>query len=174
LFTIFLWRYIIDVIIKSINGECDMYEYFMNFALEEAKIAYMLDEVPVGCVIVRDGNIIARGHNLRETLKEATAHAEILAIKEACRALGGWRLPNCEMYVTLEPCPMCAGALVNARIERVIFGAYDLKAGSCGSVYNIANDLRLNHRLEIIGGVLEDECRKLLQDFFKMKRKKTE
>ena len=143
----------------------------MSMAIEEAKKAYILDEVPVGAVIVRNGNIIAKAHNLRETLKDALAHAEILAIREACRVLNGWRLIGCDIYVTLEPCPMCAGAMVNSRINRVIFGAYDPRAGACGSLYNIANDTKLNHRVEIVSGVLEDECKGLLQAFFKEKRR---
>lgn len=147
-----------------------MDKYFMSLAIEEAKIAYLLDEVPVGAVIVRNGEVIARGHNLRETLKDATAHAEIIAINEACRRLNGWRLIGCSMYVTLEPCPMCAGALVNSRVERLVFGAYDLRAGAGGSVYNIPEDTRLNHRLEVKGGFMEEECRSLMQSFFKRKR----
>lgn len=149
-----------------------MDEYFMNLAIKEAKKAYILDEVPVGAVIVRDGRIIASAHNSREIMKDATSHAEIIAIREACRALGGWRLMDCDMYVTLEPCPMCAGAMVNARIRRIVFGAFDLRAGACGSIMNIAEDSRLNHRIEVVSGVLEEECRKLLQDFFREKRKK--
>lgn len=132
----------------------------------------MLDEVPVGVVIVKNDVIISRGHNARETMKSAIAHAEIAAIEEACRALGGWRLLDCDLYVTLEPCPMCAGAAVNARMKRIIFGAYDKKSGACGSVYNIACDERLNHRVEVIPGILEKECRELLQEFFKRKRSK--
>ncbi len=146
--------------------------YFMELAIEEAKKAYILDEVPVGAVIVRDGRIIASAHNSREIMKDATSHAEIIAIREACRTLGGWRLMDCDMYVTLEPCPMCAGAMVNARIRRIVFGAFDLRAGACGSIMNIAEDSRLNHRIEVVSGVLEEECRKLLQDFFREKRKK--
>ncbi|TDT51942.1 tRNA adenosine(34) deaminase TadA [Fonticella tunisiensis] len=149
----------------------NIHEYYMSMAIEEAKKAYILDEVPVGAVIVRNGNIIAKAHNLRETLKDALAHAEILAIREACRVLNGWRLIGCDIYVTLEPCPMCAGAMVNSRINRVIFGAYDPRAGACGSLYNIANDTKLNHRVEIVSGVLEDECKGLLQAFFKEKRR---
>lgn len=149
-----------------------MDEYFMNLAIKEAKKAYILDEVPVGAVIVRDGRVIASAHNSREIMKDATSHAEIIAIREACRALGGWRLIDCDMYVTLEPCPMCAGAMVNARIRRIVFGAFDLRAGACGSIINIAEDSRLNHRIEVVSGVLEEECRRLLQDFFREKRKK--
>ncbi|WP_291967643.1 tRNA adenosine(34) deaminase TadA [Caloramator sp.] len=146
-------------------------EYFMNEAIKEAKKCLYLDEVPVGAVIVKDGKIIGRGHNLRETLKDATAHAEIIAIKEACKALGGWRLIDCEIYVTLEPCVMCAGALVNSRIKRLVFGAYDKRFGACGTLYNIACDERLNHRIEVIGGVLSKECADLLSNFFKKKRR---
>ncbi|KRQ86224.1 tRNA-specific adenosine deaminase [Caloramator mitchellensis] len=146
------------------------HEYFMKIAIEEAKKSFLLDEVPVGAVIVKDNKIIAKGHNARETLKNALAHAEIIAIDEACRSLGGWRLLDCTMYVTLEPCPMCAGALVNARIKTLVFGAKDYRSGACGSIYNIANDERLNHRIEVIGGILEDECRVLMQYFFRRKR----
>lgn len=148
------------------------HEDYMKMALEEATKSSLLDEVPVGAIIVRNGKIIARAHNLRETLKEATAHAEILAINEACRVLGGWRLIDCTMYVTLEPCSMCAGALVNARIKTLVFGAKDYRSGACGSIYNIANDERLNHRIEVVECVLENECRTILQDFFKGKRTK--
>lgn len=155
-----------------LSGDFMNHEYFMKIAIEEAKKCLFLDEVPVGAIIVKDGKIIARAHNLRETLRDATAHAEILAINEACRALGGWRLLDCTMYVTLEPCPMCAGALVNSRIKTLIFGTRDPKGGACGSLYNIVADERLNHRIEIIEGVLQDECSKLLKEFFKSKRKK--
>lgn len=143
----------------------------MSLALQEARRAFILDEVPVGALIVKNGVVVSRGHNIRETIKSALGHAEINAIEEACKALGGWRLLNCDLYVTLEPCPMCAGAAVNARINRIIFGAYDQKSGACGSIYNIANDERLNHRIEVIPGMLEEECRELLQEFFKRKRK---
>ncbi|EYE88042.1 deoxycytidylate deaminase [Fervidicella metallireducens AeB] len=149
-----------------------MDEYYMRLAIEEAKKAAMLDEVPVGVVVVRKGNILVRSHNCREILKDSTAHAEILAIKEACKILNGWRLLDCEMYVTLEPCPMCAGAIVNSRIKKLVFGAYDNRSGACKSLYNITQDERLNHRLEVIGGVLEEDCKKLMQEFFKIKRSK--
>ncbi|SEG02859.1 tRNA(adenine34) deaminase [Caloramator fervidus] len=144
----------------------------MRIALKEAEKSLLVDEVPVGAIIVKDGKIIARAHNLRETLKDATAHAEILAINEACRVLGGWRLIDCIMYVTLEPCPMCAGAIVNSRIKTLVFGASDPKSGACGSIYNIVNDERLNHRVEVIGGVLRQECGDILKNFFKNKRKR--
>lgn len=149
-----------------------MDEYFMRLAIEEAKKAFILDEVPVGAVIVKDGRVIASSHNSREIMKDATCHAEIIAIKEGCRTLGGWRLIDCDMYVTLEPCPMCAGAMVNARIKRIVFGAFEPKAGACGSIMNIAENSRLNHRIEVVSGVLEEECRGLLRDFFRNKRNK--
>lgn len=148
-----------------------MHDEFMELAILEARKALLLKEVPVGAVIVKDGIVIARGHNLRETLRKATSHAEIIAIDEACTKLNGWRLFGCDMYVTLEPCPMCAGALVNARIDRIIYGATDYKRGACGSIYNIGHDERLNHRLEIVGGVMEEECLELLKNFFVEKRK---
>jgi tRNA(adenine34) deaminase len=128
--------------------------------------------VPVGCVIVRNGKIIARSHNKREFKGDATAHAEILCIQKACKKTGNFRLNGCDMYVTLEPCPMCAGAVINARIDRVFFGAYDEKAGCCGTLYNLAADGRFNHTAGVIGGVLEDQCALLLKKFFSLKRKK--
>lgn len=143
--------------------------YFMSEAIAEARLAGDKDEVPVGAVIVQDGVIIARAHNLRETEKNALMHAETMAVDAACRALGGWRLPRCTLYVTLEPCPMCAGAIVNSRIDRVVFGAYDRRAGAFGSVLDL-NAYPLNHKPEIVGGVMEEECRTMLQEFFKKKR----
>lgn len=143
----------------------------MAEAIKEAYIARDMGEVPIGAVVVRNGEIIARAHNERETGKDATRHAEIIAIEEACRVLGGWRLIGCDLYVTLEPCPMCAGAIVNARIVRVIFGAKDLRAGAFGSVLDL-NDYPLNHKPEIIGGVLEDECLFPIRNFFIEKRQK--
>ena len=143
--------------------------YFMNEAIAEARLAYEKDEVPVGAIIVQDGNIIARAHNLRETEKNALMHAETMAVDLACKALGGWRLPRCTLYVTLEPCPMCAGAIVNSRIDRVVFGAYDRRAGAFGSILDL-NAYPLNHKPEIVGGVMEEECRIMLQEFFKRKR----
>lgn len=146
-------------------------DIYMREALGLASVAEEADEVPVGAVIVRDGKVIARAYNRRQTDKCATAHAEILAIEEACRTLGGWRLPGAVMYVTLEPCAMCAGAAVNARLERVVFGASDLRFGAFGSLINLS-ELPLNHRPEITGGVLEEECRTILSEYFKRKRKK--
>ena len=143
--------------------------YFMKEAIIEAEKAAAIGEVPIGAVIVRNGEIIARAHNERETGKDATRHAEIIAIEKACAALHGWRLIGCDLYVTLEPCPMCAGAIVNSRIVRVIYGAPDLRAGSFGSVLNL-NDYPLNHKPQIIGGVLSDECLAPIQAIFKKKR----
>ena len=144
-------------------------ELFMQQALELARTAAAEGEVPVGCVIVQDGTVIGRGHNRRETGRSALAHAEIEAIAEACRRLGGWRLWQATLYVTLEPCPMCAGAIINARIPRVVIGAMDPKAGSCGSVVNLF-DLPYNHRPEITRGVLEDACASELRTFFRTLR----
>lgn len=139
----------------------------MEEALKEAKKAYNIGEVPVGAVIVKDGEIVGRGHNLTETKGDPTAHAEMLAIREAAGALGGWRLTGCSMYVTLEPCSMCAGALVWSRIEKLYVGTKDPKAGACGSVFNIAQSEKLNHRVEIEYGLMEDECSEILKNFFK-------
>ena len=141
-------------------------EIYMKEALLLAKKAEEQDEVPVGAVIVRDGEIIAKAYNRRQTDKCATAHAEILAIEEACRRLGGWRLPGAVMYVTLEPCPMCAGALVNARVEKVVFGASDIRFGALGSLFNLS-ELPLNHKLAVEGGVLGEECKSVLSEYFK-------
>jgi len=138
---------------------------FMKSAIEQAKMAAEIGEVPVGAVVVCDGEIISAEFNTRETGKNALHHAEIKAIDSACKALGGWRLHKCDIYVTLEPCPMCAGAIVNARIKRVVFGAFDKKAGAFGSVINM-NDFPLNHKPEIHSGVCIDECSQLLSDFF--------
>lgn len=146
-------------------------EYFMNEALKCAKKALNLGEVPIGAVIVQNGTIIARGYNRRENDKNALKHAEIIAIDKACKKLGGWRLPNCKIYVTLEPCPMCAGAIVNSRIDEVIFGAYDKKSGSCLSVVNLF-DLPYNHKPKIISGVLEKDCSTILTSFFAKLRNK--
>lgn len=143
---------------------------FMKEAIELAKISADELEVPVGAVVVLNGEIVGRGRNRREKEKNALCHAEIEAINDACKRLGGWRLWQCEMYVTLEPCPMCAGAVINSRIKKVTFGAYDKKAGSFGSVVDF-NYLPYNHKPEIVGGVDEEECSLLLTDFFKNLRK---
>ena len=142
---------------------------FMRLALDEAKKALGENEVPVGAVIVKDGEVIAYGRNRREKENNALCHAELEAIDKACKALGGWRLTDCDLYVTLEPCPMCAGAIINARIKRVYYGAFDDKAGSFGSVVDF-NHLRYNHKPEIYAGIMEDECQSLLTEFFKALR----
>lgn len=139
---------------------------FMREALNLAKIAASEGEVPVGAVIVKDGKIIAKGKNEREKKQNALSHAEIEAINNACKELGSWRLDGCEMYVTLEPCPMCAGAIINARIKTLIFGAYDSKMGSIDSVINLC-DYPYNHKVEVYGGICEDEALAVLQNFFK-------
>ena len=146
-------------------------EKYMNEAIILAKEAALDDETPIGAVIVRDGVIVGRGRNRREKDKNALGHAEIEAINDACNALGGWRLIGCTMYVTLEPCPMCAGAIINSRIERVVFGAYDKKAGSCGSLVNLF-DISYNHRPEIVSGVCAEESGALLKSFFQTLRSK--
>lgn len=138
----------------------------MEQALGEARRAETLGEVPIGAVIVREGTIVGRGYNRREIDGDPLGHAEILAVREAARQVGGWRLTECTMYVTLEPCAMCAGALVASRIERLVFGASDPKAGYCGSLGNLVQDVRLNHRLEMKAGVLREECGELLRGFF--------
>ena len=139
---------------------------FMKEAILEAKKAYSEGEVPVGAIIVKDGEIIARGRNHREKKQNALSHAEIEAINSACKALGSWRLDGCEMYVTLEPCPMCTGAIINARIKTVIFGAFDKNAGCMDSVINLC-DYPLGHKVEVYAGICEEECQQVLQDFFK-------
>lgn len=144
----------------------------MKEAIRQAKKAAAIGETPIGAVIVRDGEIISRGYNRRETKKNALLHAEVIAIDRACKKLGGWRLPRCEMYVTLEPCPMCAGAIINSRIENVYFGAYDKKSGCAGSAVDLFQNGLFNHNVNITGGVLETECAAVLSDFFKELRSK--
>ncbi len=139
---------------------------FMKLALDEAKIAFSKGEVPVGAVIVKNGEVIASCHNLREQKQNALSHAEMEVINLACEKLGSWRLDDCELYVTLEPCPMCTGAIINARIKTVIFGAYDSKMGCMDSVINLC-DYPFNHKVEVYGGIMEEECLALLQEFFK-------
>ena len=150
----------------------DNTEKFMREAIRQAKKAEAIDETPVGAVIVRDGRIIARGYNKRETKNNALCHAEIIAIDKACRKLGSWRLTECELYVTLEPCPMCSGAIINSRIEKVFFGAYDKKAGCCGSAADLFQKGVFNHLPEITGGILKEECAGLLTEFFRRLREK--
>ena len=140
--------------------------HWMRQALLEAKKAAQLGEIPVGAVIVRDNQVFARAHNRRELDQDALAHAEVLCIRQACQTLHSWRLSGCQLYVTLEPCPMCAGAIINARIKTLVFGAYDPKAGSIDSVVNLC-DFPYNHKPEIYGGIMEDECLHIMRDFFK-------
>lgn len=145
---------------------------FMEEALALARKAAELGEVPVGAVVVRDGRIIGRGYNRRETWNDPTAHAEMIAIRQASVRTGAWRLTGATMYVTIEPCPMCAGALVLARIDRLVYGAADPKTGATGTLYNIVQDPRLNHRMDVVAGVLEDECRDVMQRFFRERRRR--
>lgn len=145
-------------------------EYFMKKALLEAKKAFDEEEVPIGAVIVKDNKIIARAHNLKELKKDTTKHAELLAIQKASKKIGAWRLSECELYTTLEPCPMCAGAIINARIKKVYIGANDEKAGAAGSVLNLFEDYKFNHNVEVEKGILEDECKDILKKFFKILR----
>lgn len=145
--------------------------YFMKRALSKARTAAKYGEVPIGAVIVKDAEIISSGRNMREKKNNALHHAEIIAIDRACKKTGAWRLTDCTLYVTMEPCPMCAGAIVNSRIKRVVFGCYDKKAGALGTVFNL-HDYPLNHKYEVEGGVLEKECALILSDFFAELRKK--
>lgn len=145
---------------------------YMLAALQEAKDAARIGEVPIGAVVVRDGQIIGRGHNLREHSQDSTLHAEILAIQEACMTIGSWRLEDCDLYVTLEPCPMCAGAMINSRVRTCYFGALDPKAGVAGSLGNLLADTRFNHQVQVVAGVHEQEAAALLQTFFRAIRAK--
>lgn len=160
----------------NIENVCDNIVRYMSIymkeALKEAQKAYELGEVPVGAVIVKDGEIVARGHNMTETLKDPTAHAEMAAIKQAAHKLGGWRLKGCSMYVTCEPCSMCAGAIVWSRLEKLYIGTMDPKGGACGSVFNIVQEKRLNHFVEVETGVLETECSDIMKNFFRELRKR--
>lgn len=148
-----------------------MEEQFMKEALKEAKKAYKKLEVPVGCVIVKEGQIIARAHNLKETKLDTTKHAEIIAIQKASKKLNSWRLLDCEMYVTLEPCSMCTGAIINSRIKKLYIGTKDPKTGACGSVLNLLEDYTFNHKVEVKREVMKDECEEILKSFFKELRK---
>ena len=147
------------------------FEKYMKKALALAKKAAELDEVPVGAVVVKGGKIIGSGYNKKNATANPFLHAEMIAMTKACKKIGDWRLNECDLYVTLEPCPMCAGAIINARVKRVIFGAYDPKAGCTGSLYNLPEDRRFNHRAEIVGGIMEKECGAVLTEYFKRKRK---
>ena len=150
------------------------HEYWMRAALREAEKALDLGEVPIGCVIVRNNAIVGRGHNLTEQLKDATAHAEMMAITAAEANLESRYLTECTLYVTIEPCPMCAGAIVLSRIPTLVFGAYDIKAGACGTLYTITEDKRLNHQVHTVGGVLDADCASLVQHYFRELRKSDE
>ena len=151
------------------NGGVRVHEEYMNIALCEARDAAKEGEIPVGAVIVKDGAVIASAHNNRETSGDATGHAEVLAIRKACNALGGWHLEKCTLYVTLEPCPMCMGAIINARVGCVVFGAKDAKAGACGSVLDLRN-YPLNHKPSVEAGFMKEECAAILSEFFKERR----
>ena len=148
----------------------DEKEKFMRLALKEAQKAFDKEEIPVGVVIVKDGKVISKAHNLKESKNNATSHAEILAIEKACKKLGAWRLLDCEMYVTLEPCAMCAGALINSRIKKLYIGTDDPKTGACGSKLNLLEDFTFNHNVQVEKYILKEECSKILKDFFKMLR----
>lgn len=152
--------------------DCGQDEKFMKEAIKQAKKAAAIDEVPIGCVIVCDGKVIARGYNKRNTMKTTLAHAELLAIRKACKKLGDWRVENCTMYITLEPCQMCAGAIVQARIPRVVIGAMNKKAGCAGSILNLLEMKEFNHQVQVTRGVMEEVCSKMMSDFFKEMRKK--
>lgn len=146
--------------------------FFLSITLEEGKAAARSGEVPIGALLVIDDEIVSRGHNMREALNDPTAHAEMIVIRDASMRLERWRLTGSTLYVTSEPCPMCAGAIVQARIKRLVFGSYDKKGGGCGSVVNIPQEERLNHRVEVIGGVMAEESREMLQAFFRGLRKR--
>lgn len=146
--------------------------YYMGLALEEARDAYALGEIPIGAVLVIDSEVIASAHNRRETWHDATAHAELIVIQQACRKLTRWRLTGATLYVTIEPCPMCAGALVNSRIDRLVYGSADYKAGAVESIFNVVQNDALNHRLEVTAGVRADECAAVMKEFFRERRRK--
>ena len=148
------------------------HEKFMKFAFNEAEKAFEQDEVPIGAVVIQDDQIIGRGYNQCETLNDPTAHAEIIAITSAANTIKNWRLENCSLYVTKEPCPMCAGALINSRMDMVVFGMYDEQEGCCGSLYQFCRDPRFKHQLTVKGGVMEDPCTFIMQEFFNNLRNK--
>ena len=153
------------------KGETMDHLFYMKKALSEAQKAYRLGEVPIGALLVKEGAIIAKDHNHREGSNDPTGHAEIRVIKKAAAMLKDWRLEETTLYVTLEPCPMCAGAILNARIPRLVFGAFDSKAGAVGTVINLLEDNRFNHQVEVIAGIMEEECKELMQQFFRERRK---
>ncbi|WP_199623652.1 tRNA adenosine(34) deaminase TadA [Paenibacillus alkalitolerans] len=154
------------------NDAQNQHIHWMREAIAEARRAEAINEVPIGAVVVKDGEIIGRGHNVRESTADPTAHAEMIAIKEASKRLNAWRLTDCDLYVTLEPCPMCAGAILQSRIRRVIYATPDPKAGCAGTLMNLLQDPRFNHRTEVVAGVLQEECSSMLSDFFRKLRKK--
>jgi tRNA(adenine34) deaminase len=143
---------------------------YMQMALEKARLAPALGEVPIGAVLVMDGQVLSQVHNFREVWQDPTAHAEVVAIREAAKRLGTWRLTDTTLYVTVEPCSMCAGAIIQSRISRLVFGARDPKAGACGSVFNLPDERRLNHRVQVVGGLMEQESQELMQSFFRSLR----
>lgn len=147
-------------------------EFYMDKALEQAEMAREIDEVPIGCVIVYEDKIIGKGYNRRNTEKNVLAHAEIIAINEACGFMKDWRLEDCTLFVTVEPCPMCSGAILQSRVKRVVFGTRNAKAGCCGSILNVVDDDRFNHRVEIVEGIRQEECSNIMKEFFKEKRRK--
>lgn len=161
-----------DSVTSSSIKQEDRDSHYMELALQQAGLALQIGDVPIGAVLVRNHEVIAAGHNYREVSKDPTAHAEMVVIQKAARQLQTWRLTDTTLYVTLEPCPMCAGAIVQSRIMRLVFGAWDPKAGACGSIFNIPAERRLNHRVEVVGGLLEQQSRVLLQDFFRLLRYK--
>ncbi len=146
----------------------------MGLALDEAQKAYDIGEVPIGAVLIMDGQVVASGHNMRECWHDATAHAEMIAIREACQKLGRWRLTGLTLYVTIEPCPMCAGALVMSRVDRLVYGSADVKAGAIESIFNIAQNEALNHSMMVTAGIRADECAQIMKDFFRQRRKKND
>lgn len=146
------------------------HERYMQLALAEARKAAELGEIPIGAVLVHDGQVIAAAHNMRETWQDATAHAEIIVIREGCKRLGRWRLSGCALYVTVEPCSMCSGAIVNSRVDTVVYGCPDVKAGGAESIFNIITNPNLNHCAEVIAGVCEEECAQVMKNFFKRRR----
>jgi tRNA(adenine34) deaminase len=145
--------------------------YYMGIALEEARLAFDCGEVPIGAVLVMDDQVIARAHNMRERWRDATAHAEMIVIRTACQKLGRWRLTGAVLYVSIEPCPMCAGALVMSRVDRLVYGSADIKAGAAESVFNITQNDALNHRMEVCAGIRAQECADIMREFFRLKRK---
>jgi len=157
-------------VVRHTNNPLQPHDQWMHSALSQARLAFDEREVPVGAVVVHRDQVIAEAYNQRESLKDPTAHAEMIAITQAAEALGSWRLINCTLYVTLEPCPMCAGAIVQARIPTVIYGTTDPKAGACHTLFQITSDLRLNHRSTVIGGVMQEQCMAILQEFFEIQR----